>query len=76
MTEWLLCAAVVVAMVVLMPRAVRYSRRSRGMRSGGMAIGAALNGFYDPARKVATEEIERQREIGDSARETADGKPD
>lgn len=76
MTQGLLCVAVIAAAILLMPRAIRYSRRSRRLRGGGLAIGGALNGFYDPARKVALERIEHQREIGDSAKETADGGAD
>jgi len=73
-TEWLLCVAVVVASILLMPAAIRYARRSRRLRGGGAAIGGALTGFYDPARKVALERIERQREIGGQEDEASGGR--
>ncbi len=65
MTEWLICAGVIVAFLFLMPMAVRSSRKSRRLRGGSAAIGDVLTGVFDPAKKVSIEQIQRQREIGD-----------
>lgn len=65
MTEWIISAAAVVAFLLLMPAMIRSSRRSRRGRGAGAAVGDALMGAFDPAKKVAIEQIRKQQEIGD-----------
>lgn len=76
MTQAILCLVIAMAFLALMPAMVRWSRRSRRGRGAGAGIGDALLSAYDPARKVAIDQIRRQQEIGDHESGVASDKLD
>jgi len=75
-TEWIISAAALVAFLLLMPAMVRSSRRSRRGRGAGAAIGDVLMGAFDPAKRVAIEQIRKQKDIGDHERGSVSEKHD
>ncbi len=79
MTEWLISAGVLVVLALILPAAIRASKPSASRRkrfgAGSAGIGDALNGFFDPAKKVAIERIEQTREVGDHEAGQAGDKP-
>lgn len=68
MTQALICLTVAIVFLALMPAMVRSSKRSRRGRSAGAGVGDVLLGAFDPAKKVAIEQIRKQRDIGDHER--------
>jgi len=72
----LISAIVAVVFLLLMPTLVRGSRRSRRGRGASGAIGDVLTGAFDPAKKVAIEQIRKQQDIGDHERGIASDKRD
>lgn len=71
MTEWLISIAAIVVFLIAMPWLVRTSKRSSSRKSrfgsGSAAMGDALSGFSDPAKKVTVEQVERQKEVGNAS---------
>jgi hypothetical protein len=69
--KWILALAVATSLAILLPWAIRASKRSaRGKgRLGGaaLAIGLAFGAMFDPAKSAAIETIQKKKEIGDEA---------
>ncbi|MCA1652735.1 MAG: hypothetical protein LC656_00695 [Sphingomonadales bacterium] len=52
----------------------RWPRTGKKIRSAGFALGLALSSVFEPAKREATEMIDKQKDIG-PARVDAEGPP-
>ena len=76
MLEWLLAAAVLIAVIAILPRVLTRTKRSRRASGGSgvfIAIGMALSMFFDPKSKPTTEWIARKQD--EKADEESGDKP-
>ena len=76
MLEWLLAAAVLIAVIAILPRVLTRTKRSRRASGGSgvfIAIGMALSMIFDPTSKPTTEWIARKQD--EKADEESGDKP-
>jgi hypothetical protein len=78
MAEWLAAATVLLGFIFAMPaiyRALRRSAAREGWRPLALALGVTFSNLLDPAKRQATEEIDRRRNIAASRRRNGRSPP-
>ena len=67
--EWALAIGAVALGLALLPPMLRRAKKGTGKSSGSgviVAIGIAFSAIFDPKSVQATEQIDRQNDLGDS----------